>query len=262
MKMNSRAIGAMAGLLLCGPVFADCDMRDATPAELQYKARAEAALKEALPATPAKWTMKPSTKEAGRFSVCSSDKIGEFEIRVSGTYVYARAKEERDRLYAERRKVDKEIENLRELPPEVKKERQVWLDKMSEANRASNAASKAGDKTLARQKDSEAEGYSAKGRAVRDGYWQRIQPEVDKLQARAKSLNDGDPRIEVVLIANERFPQSPPPYTSKVLTAGKVPSQNPGLKVQGVRLMVIGSDPERTEIEALLDQQKLNRLVQ
>jgi hypothetical protein len=236
-------------------------MRDATAAEKQYAARAEAALREALPQPPANWTIKPGRSES-MDSVCAEDKIGDFTIKVSSTYVFTRSKEEKDRIYAERRKVQKEIENLRELPPDVKKEQQSWLNKMSEANRASNAAYKAGDKTLAKQKENEAEGYSVKGRAVRDAYWARVQPEVDKLQARLKSLNDGDTNIQVVIIANERFPEDPPPYAGKIFTAGKVPSNNPGLKVQGVRLMVISSEAERAQIEAAVDQQKLNRVVQ
>jgi len=261
MKTNWRAAGAAAGLLLCGSAFADCVMRNSTAAEKQYNASAQASLREALPPAPASWTMKLSPTDPMN-SVCADDKPGGFEVKVGAVYVWTRPKEDKDRIYAERRKVEKEIDNLRELPPDVKKERQVWLDKMSEANRASNAAAKAGDKALARQKDAEADGYSQKGRAVRDAYWQRIQPEVDKLQARAKSLNDADVRVEVILIANERYPQKPPIGTSKILTAGKVPAVNPGMKLQGARLMVVRSQPEGAQIEALVDQQKLNRVIQ
>lgn len=261
MKKNLRAIGAMAGLLLCGSALADCVMRDSTAAEKQYYARSQASLREALPAAPANWTMKPSSSQP-MDSVCADDKPGAFEIKVGAVYVWARPKEDKDRIYAERRKVQKDIDNLRELPPDVKKERQAWLDKMSEANRAANAASKAGDKALARQKSAEADGYSDKGRAIRDAYWRRIQPEVDKLEARAKALNDGDVRVEVVLIANERYPQQPPIGTSKILTAGKVPAANPSMKLQGARLMVVRSQPEGAQIEALVDQQKLNRVIQ
>jgi hypothetical protein len=261
MKTSSRAVGAIAGLLLCGSAIADCVMRDSTAAEKQYHARAQATLREALPAAPANWTLKLSPTEPID-SVCADQKPGGFEIKIAAVYGWTRPKEDKERIYAERRKVDKQIDNLRELPPEVKKERQAWLDKMSEANRASNAAAKAGDKALARQKDAEAEGYSQKGRAVRDAYLQRIQPEVDKLQAQAKALNDADVRVEVIIVANERYPQRPPLDTSKVLTAGKVPAADPGMKLQGARLMVVRSQPEGAQIEALVDQQKLNRVIQ
>ncbi|MGE5638475.1 MAG: hypothetical protein ACM30H_00125 [Clostridia bacterium] len=261
MKKNSRAAIAVAGLLMCGSSFADCVMRNTSAAEKEYNVRAQASLREALPSAPANWTMKLSPSDP-MDSVCADSHPGAFEVKVAAVYVWTRPKEDKARIYAERRKVEKEIDALRELPPDVKKERQAWLDKMSEANRASNAASKAGDKALARQKDSEAEGYSQKGRAVRDAYWQRIQPDVDKLQARAKSLNDADVRVEVVVIANERYPQRPPVDATKVVTAGKVPVANPGMKLQGARLMVVRSQPEGAQIEALVDEKKLNQIVQ
>src|ERR1700675_3564594 len=102
MRIDTRLQAAIGGLLVSSAALADCVMRDATPSELQHKARAEAALKEALPAAPANWTMKVSVREAAP-SVCKDDKIGEFGIRVSAIYIYPRAKGEKDRLYAERR---------------------------------------------------------------------------------------------------------------------------------------------------------------
>lgn len=261
MKTNSRAVGAIAALLLCRVACADCVMRDSTAAEKQYYSRAQAALREALPQAPTNWTVKVS-QDRPLDSVCADDKPGSFDIKVGAVYVLTRSKEEKDRIYAERRKVEKEIESLRELPPDVKKERQAWLDKMSEANRAENAARKAGDKALASQKSAESESFSAKARGIRDAYWQRVQPEVEKLRARVKTLNDGDIRVEVMVIANERYPQRPPNDTGKVLTAGQVPAANPSMKLQGARLMVVSSQPERSAIEALVDQQKLNRVIQ
>jgi len=46
------------------------------------------------------------------------------------------------------------------------------------------------------------------------------------------------------------------------LPAGKVPAVNPGMKLQGARLMVVRSQPEGAQIEALVDQQKLNHVIQ
>lgn len=253
---------AIAGIVVCSTAFADCDMRDATPAELQYKARVAAALKAALPAAPAKWTMTAREEDPGAFSLCASEPIGEFEVRVIGKYVHRRTKEESDRIYAERRKVEKEIDALRQLPPAVKKEQQGWLDKMSVANRASNAAYKQGDKALARQKSDEADGYSAKGREVRDRYWASVQPQVDQLEARARTMNSGDVNVIVRIAANESDAKTPKPEVARQFTAGKVPAPHPGLKVRGVRLLVEGSATERGDIEAAVDPEKLKRLVQ
>lgn len=261
MKMIVRVLAAMAGIGLCSAALADCDMRDPTPAEVQYKARVVAALKGVLPTAPAKWTMT-SSEDNSDFGLCASDPVGQFEIRVIGKYNYRRSKQDSDRIYAERRKVQAEIDALRQLPPAVKKEQQGWLDKMSVANRASNAAYKQGDKALARQKSDEADGYSAKGREVRDRYWASVQPQVDQLEARARTMNDGDINVIVRIAANEAHVDTPKPEAARQFTAGKVPASHTGLKVRGVRLLVEGSAAERGEIEAAVDPEKLKRLVQ
>jgi len=261
MKVIVRILAAMAGVCLCSAALADCDMRDATPAEVQYKARVVAALKGVLPAAPAKWTMT-SSEDNSDFGLCGSDPVGQFEIRVIGKYVHRRTKEESDRIYAERRKVRAEIDALRQLPPAVKKEQQGWLDKMSVANHAANAAYKQGDKALARQKSDEADGYSAKGREVRDRYWASVQSQVDQLEARERTMNSGDVNVIVRIAANERYVDTPKPEAARQFTAGRVPASHPGLKVQGVRLLVEGSATERGAIEAVVDPEKLKRLVQ
>ena len=252
---------ALAGALLGSAAFADCEIRAPSVAELEHRARVSAALKEALPAAPAKWTMT-SRGDDGGLGLCTGTKPGDFPVTVLGTYVYKPSKEESDALYAEQRKVRKEIDALRELPPQVAKERQGWLDKMSEANRASNAAYKQGDKALARQKSDEADGYSRKGREIRDAYWASVQPKVDALEARAKTLNSGETHITVRIIANERYPRSGEPTAGKPFVAGKVPVETPAMKIQGVRLFVEGPPAKRGEIEAAVDPNKLKRLVQ
>jgi len=259
--MGSRAVCAIAGLLLCHLAFADCIVRTPTPDERAYRQSARATLRKALPPAPANWTMQPVDDDPYE-QLCRGDREGEFSLRVHAIYTFSRPREEKERRSAEARQIGKDIEHLRELPADVKRERQAWLDKMSEANRASNAAYKAGDKTLARQKDGEAEGYSAKARAIRDAYWQRVQPEVAKLEARRDAINQGDSRVEVFIVANEREKAAAPPNSGRVFSAGRVPAVNRGLKLQGARLMVTGAAPERGAIEAAVDQNKLNSVVQ
>jgi hypothetical protein len=84
-------------------------------------------------------------------------------VRVRASYTFHPTKEDSDRIYAQSRDLQKQMDKLQKLPPDVAKERQVWLDKMSVANRASNKAEKEGGQKLARQLDNEAEGYSKKG---------------------------------------------------------------------------------------------------
>ena len=183
-------------------------------------------------------------------------------MRVSAAYTYHMPKEESDRRYSEFRMVDKEIEKLRELPPDVAKERQVWLDKMSEANRASNRAYKEGDKKLASRLSDEADGYSQKGREIRDKYWASIQPKIEQLEAKKKTIHYGDQMVNVSFIANEHDAERTNPERASELTFGKMPKGNKtGLKVQAIRVIVEGSMPERDVILKAIERDKLARLV-
>ncbi len=254
------APAAIAGVMLCSSALADCETRDPKPAEVQFKTKVEAALKEALPAAPAKWTFV-SSRGSNLGGLCGG--IGDFDVSVVGTYRYHPPKDESDRIYAEQKKLRSEIDALDQLPPEVAKERQGWLDKMSEANRASNAAYKSGDKALARKKSEEADGYSAKGREVRDRYRASVRGKKEALEARAKTLNSGDTEVRVRIAANEsRFDDVPKPETGSQLVFGKAPVAHRDLKVQGVRVVVEGPAQKRGEIEAALDKEKLKRLAQ
>src|SRR5512135_2790841 len=101
MKSNMHLLAGFMGVLLSAAATADCidGMRDATPAEVQYHKRVTAALKEAMPAPPANWTVAPlREQEVGSF--CKGEREGDFEIKVSGNYSYHPPKEESDRLYA------------------------------------------------------------------------------------------------------------------------------------------------------------------
>ena len=242
--------------------FADCieGMRDATPAEIQFNKRVAAALREALPTPPANWTLA-SVREDNVGSVCSDTPEGDFAVRVTASFSYHPPKEESDRMYAEHRKLQSQVEALRQLPPAVAKERQAWLDRMSEANRAANGAAKAGDKTLAKRKDSEAEEYSRKGREIRDNYLASVRRQVEQLEARQKTLDYRGSEVRVVLLANERYPRRVDPSLASEVVAGNVPTpKSPGLKVHNVRAVMEGPAARREAILAAFDRDKLARV--
>lgn len=260
---TKAVVAATLMLALAATASADCEggLREPTAAERQYYAHAYDALKQVLPAAPASWTLAID-KDPGLDALCADEPQGRFEISVHGYYKYQPGKAETDQADAERKRISTEIDALRELPPQVKKERQVWLDKMSVANRASNAAYKANDKNLARQKDDEAEGYSGKAREIRDRYWASVQPRIDALEARQKTINEGFAYVEARLTANELFVNAPDPARGSQITAGKVPSARAGgLKLQGVRLVLEGPASRRALIEAAVDRKKLESLV-
>lgn len=259
MKRHTALLGVIICMGVAATAFADCDTRPTTEREANYFKQTFAALKSALPAAPAGWTQAVREGNVEQF-VCGSE--GDFDVRVSAAYTYHIPKEESDRRYAESRMIDKEIEKLRELPPDLVKERQVWLDKMSEANRASNRAYKEGDKKLASRLSDEADGYSQKGKEIRAKYLASIQPKVEQLEAKKKTIHYMDVIVNVSIIANEHDAEGMPPGSASELAFGKMPKGNKtGLKVQAIRVIAEGSMPERDVILNAIERDKLARLV-
>jgi hypothetical protein len=259
-RLMTGMLAAAAMMAAGSRAAADCESRDASAAERQYYERSYAALKDVLPPAPASW--KVVVDAAREPYLCAEDAQGGFEIEVRAHYLYQAGKDEQAQADLTRRRLDKEIEALRELPADVKKDRQVWLDKMSAANKASNAAYKAGDKALAKQKDAESEECSAKSRAVRDKYWASVQPKIDAIEARKRALSEGMASVDVVVAANERYPHAPQANMGSQIAFGKVPRPKAaGLKLDGVRVVLEGPASRRELIAGALDRAKIEKLV-
>lgn len=259
--MNNHSTYSMIFIGMCVAVnaFADCDMRPATAKEIAYFKQTVVVLKSALPAPPASWTQVVREENALEF-VCGGE--GNFDVSVRASYIFHMPKEESDHRYEENRMLGKDIEKLRELPSDKKKEQQGWLDKMSEANRASNKAYKDGDKKLARTLSDEADGYSQKGHEVRDKYLASVQPKIEQLEAKQRAIHYGDQEVNVRFIANEPYAESVAPGTASELIFGKMPKDNKtGLKVYAIRLIATGNQPWRNEILNAIERDKLERLV-
>ena len=262
-----RHVGLLTGLftiVFTVSASADCleGLRSVTPGEMQYFKTVSAALKQALPAPPPNWKLAPARdQEPG--GLCNGDREGAFEIKTTASYIYTPPKEEADRLYAEYRKLQAEIDALKTLPPELAKERQSWLDKMSEGNRASNAASKAGDKALAKQKDSEAEDASKKAREIRDRYLASVRANVEQLEAKQKALEYRGSSVTVRLVANEEHPGRASGVSGAPMLVGNATTPaSPGLKVHNVRVYLEGSAAKRGVIQAAIDKAALARMAQ
>ncbi|MDD5303755.1 MAG: hypothetical protein PHS14_11690, partial [Elusimicrobia bacterium] len=107
---------------------ADCESREASAAEKRYYQSSYAALKDVLPPAPASWKVVVDAEHEPY--LCADDAQGGFEIEVRAHYLYQAGKDEMAQADMARRQMGKEIDALRELPADVKKDRQVWLDKM------------------------------------------------------------------------------------------------------------------------------------
>lgn len=79
-------------------------------------------------------------KDETTVDACDSDPKGGFAVTVRADYRYRPSTEEAAAIETERKALRKQRQNLDELPPEIKAERQVGLDKTSAANKAENAA--------------------------------------------------------------------------------------------------------------------------
>jgi hypothetical protein len=249
--------------LLSPAAFADCvdGVRKATARETEHFQRVYAKLKEALPPTPPNWTLTP-VRDRTLTSLCADTPEGGFSVEVEARYTYRPPKEEADRLQAEARKIQAEIDGLEKLPPEVAKERQEWMNKYSEATRAARQAEKDGNKEVAKQKYVERDTYDKKANEVRAKYLASIKPKVDPLRTKIEALRYAPQDVVVRITANDPYPASPDPKRGSEIIAGKVPApKSPGLKVYGVRALLEGPSPKREELQSSIDKDKLKRMV-
>ncbi len=254
----------LTSLLFSAAAFADCvdGVRKTTPRETEHFQRVHATLKEALPPAPPNWTLNP-VRDQPLPSLCAGTPEGSFAIGVEARYTYRPPKEEADRMYAEGRKVQAEIDALEKLPVEVAKERQEWMNKYSEATRTARQAEKDGNKELAKQKYAERDDYDKKASEVRARYLASTKPQVDTLRAKMAALSYAPQDVVVRIAANEQYPTSPDPKRGSEIIVGKVPApKTPGLKVHGVRVVLEGPAAKREELQSAIDQEKLKRVLQ
>ena len=239
---------------------ADCVTRDANPREAEYYNRTFAALQAALPVAPAKWTLKVDPGKVPNWQ-CKGGPEGDFDVKLTAQYTYTPSKEEGDQLYKDFKKLQKDIDDMKVLPPALAKERQDFLDKMSVANKASNQAYKEGNKDLARQKEKEGQQYSDQGRALRDKYLESVKPQLDELGARQGQIAYRETTVVVMLVANEQVGNPITPTRMSEFITGKMPTPKvPGLKVHSVRLTLNGLDAKRAEVMGWFDKERLAAL--
>lgn len=264
MKKNLWISTLLIAFFLSPAAFADCvdGVRKATPRETEHFQRVYAKLKEALPPAPPNWTLAP-VRDRTLTSLCTGTPEGSFSVEVEARYTYRPPKEEADRLYAEARKIQAEIDGLEKLPPEVAKERQEWMNKYSEATRAARQAEKDGNQEVAKQKYAERGDYDKKANEVRAKYLASIKPQVDPLRAKMAALSYAPQDVVVRITANEPYPTSLDPKRGSEIIFGRVPApKSPGLKVHGVRVLLEGPSPKREELQSGIDKDKVKRMLE
>ena len=239
---------------------ADCvvGVRNATPEELAFGAKAEAALAAALPAPV------PNSERRGgpydfarqpRLSFCKGDQEGAFVPSAGGGCVYKFPKAETDRLYVERKAVEKQIEEAEKLPPEQDAAYQQLLGQMKVAYEAAPRRSRK-DPPFTPEQQAQVDRAMAEGNTHADAakklvsdHVASVKSQTDQLRAQAKRLESYPQEFAVrFAIHMERFPESVP-----MLVTFGAPSarRSGGLAVHNVVMAVEG--PEGAARQALFE---------
>jgi hypothetical protein len=253
------------------PAYADCvdGVRAATPAELEFAARARAALIAGLPAPPAQTERRGKPHdfaERPKFDFCKNTPIGTFAPSVSEGYLYTFERTDAERRSAERRRLLQQIEEIERLPPEKEAQRKVLLEQMRAAYDAAPRRSRK-DPPLTPEQQALADKQNAEGRRleglanqVAQDHRASVKYQTDPLRARADALNAFPQEFVLVLHINAaRFPES----AESVATFGAPsPKQSAALKVHNVVLEVRGPEgAARQALVAAVDRGYLHGLV-
>ncbi len=250
------AVAVVAAMALCGVPgvgLADCvdGVRDATPAELGFAARAEAALAAALPAPVANSERRGAPYDFSRqprLSFCRGAGEGAFSSSASGGYLY-------NRMYVERKSLEKQIEELEKLPPEKEGQHKQLLAQMRTAYDAAPRRSRK-DPPFTAEQQAQADRANAEGRKLEEAankfvadHKASVKPQADLLRAQAKRLETFPQEITVRLAMNvERFPEAGPTTATFGVASAR---RSEGLRVHNVIVLVEG--PEGPARQALFD---------
>lgn len=253
--MLAMVIGVMPAV-----VRADCvdGVRDPTSEELAFAARAEAALAAALPSPIANSERRGGTYDFSRqprLSFCTSNQVGAFIPNVSGGYLYKFPKAEADRLYAERKAVETQIEEAEKLPPEKDAEYKQVLAQMKAAYDAAPRRSRK-DPPFTPEQQEQVTRAMAEGKKLEDAakkllsdHVASVKSQTDPLRAQAKRLESYPQDLAVRLAMNmERFPEPGPTIATFGAPSAR---RSGGLAVHNVVIAVEG--PEGAARQALFD---------
>lgn len=250
-------------MVMCGlpdAARADCvdGVRNATPDELAFAARAEAALAAALPAPIADSERRGGPfdfSKPPRLSFCNGDQVGAFTVGVGGGYLYKFPKAEADRLSAERKAIEKQIDDLEKLPPGQEAIYKQLLGQMKAAYDAAPRRSRK-DPPFTPEQQEQVNRAMAEGKKLEDAakkvvtdHAAGVKPRTDVLRAQAKRLETYPQELALGLAMNlERFPESAPTVaTFGTPSAGR----STGLAVHNVVVAVHG--PEGAARQSLFE---------
>jgi len=252
-------------------VLADCvdGVRSSSAAEIEFAARAEAALAAALPAPIANSERRGAPYDFSKqphLSFCRGDKEGAFSVGVAGGYLYKFPKAEYDRLYVERKAVEKQIEELEKLPPEKEAE---YKQLLAQARAIYDAAPRRQrkDPPFTPEQQAQVDRANVEARKVEQAastvvsdHRASVKSQTDSLREQARRLEGFPQELSVQLGMNlDRLPESGP----TVATFGSASAaRSTGLRVHNVVLVVEGREgPARQALFDAVDKSYLQELI-
>jgi hypothetical protein len=249
-------------LLSVGIARADCvdGTRAASPSEIDFATRGFGALAAALPAPIPNSERRGAPPEIGKapaLSFCKGQREGDFTVDVAQGYLYRFPKADADRMFAERKDVERRIEALEALPPEKAAEQKALFD---QARAAYDAAPRRARKdpplspeaqALADRKQAEGRALEDRANAVARAHKESVRAQTEPLRRQADGLQSFPQELTVRYVMNaERFATTD--GKAVVFTVGSPSARrSAGLKVHNVVAEVAG--PEGAARQALAE---------
>jgi hypothetical protein len=261
--LAAGAVAAFAfALFSVGVARADCvdGVRAASPSEIDFATRGFGALAAALPAPIPNSERRGAPPEIGKapaLSFCKGQREGDFTVDVAQGYLYRFPKADADRMFAERKDVERRIEALEALPPEKAAEQKALFD---QARAAYDAAPRRARKdpplspeaqALADRKQAEGRALEDRANAVARAHKESVRAQTEPLRRQADGLQSFPQELTVRYVMNaERFATTD--GKAVVFTVGSPSARrSAGLKVHNVVAEVAG--PEGAARQALAE---------
>lgn len=275
-RMRLNLLAATAIALACAThataVRADCvdGVRDATQAELDFAARARAALVAGLPPLPSPIERRGRPidfNERVNLSFCRGQPVGSFDVSIADGYLYNFTPTEANDRSQRRRELQRQIEQLQQLPPDKEAQRKALADQARAAYDAAPRRSRK-DPPLSPEQQALADKQGAEGRRLEDAarrvtsdHQASVKAQTDPLRVQADELQQG-PQIFQVDLAINRASFSEAGKSALITFGAPSAKRSTGLIVHNVVVTVVGPDgPARRALVEAIDRPYLQGLV-
>ncbi|MFO1221045.1 MAG: hypothetical protein U1E89_22005 [Burkholderiaceae bacterium] len=267
------AVALALGLMLAGMAHADCvdGVRATTAAELEFNAKAWAALVALLPAAPPNTAMRGAAPDASKPertpSFCRGEREGAFEVVVGKGYLFTWPRADADRMSNERKQLLEQVRVLETLPPDqaarydalVQQSRDAYKDQ-PRAKRGGPPLSSA-DQQLSDRKGAEAKALYDQAQAILNAHLASVAPEASALRAKADALQTYPQELGVQLRLNASRPDATVDPKRVQLHIHGEPHKG-GLVVHNVTVAVGGPEGgARQRLWEALDHARIKALV-